>query len=146
LHGKRNIPVDTALAVSRENVEAVRTVYERWGEGDFQTRLDLLDPHVVLVHDPEFEAGGPSYGIDAVVAFTRGMLEAWTRFTIEAEEIIPAGDSVVVEVHQRGIGRASGVATDLHYFMVWTFRGTKVVRFESIRQRARALDAAGLSE
>jgi uncharacterized protein len=132
--------------MSRENVEAVRTVYERWGEGDFQTRLDLLDPHVVLVHDPEFEAGGPSYGIDAVVAFTRGMLEAWTRFTIEAEEIIPAGDSVVVEVHQRGIGRASGVATDLHYFMVWTFRGTKVVRFESIRQRARALDAAGLSE
>lgn len=126
-------------------MEAVRAVYERWAEGDFQTHLELLDPHVVLVHEPAFEAGGPSYGIGAVVAFTRGMLEAWKHFTIEAEEIIPAGDSVVVGVHQRGIGRASAVATDLHYFMVWTFRGPKVVRFESIRERGRALDAAGLS-
>lgn len=132
--------------MSEENLEAVRAVYDRWAEGDFQTRLELLDPNVVLVHEPEFEAGGPSYGIDAVVAFTRGMLEAWTRFTIAAEEIIPAGDSVLVEVNQRGIGRASGVATDLHYFMVWTFRGGKVVRFESIRERTRAFKAAGLSE
>ena len=130
--------------MSQENVEAVRAVYERWGEGDFQTGLDLLDPHVVLVHEPEFESGGPSYGIDAVVAFTRGMLEAWTQFTIEAEEIIDAGETVVVGVHQRGVGRGSGVATDLHYFMVWTFRASKVVRFDSIRQRAEALEAAGL--
>ena len=142
--GKRNIPRDTARAMSKENVEAVRTVYERWADGDFQADLDLLDPYVVLVHDPEFEAGGPSYGIDAVTAFTRGMLEAWTQFTIEAEEIIRAGDSVFVGVRQRGVGRASGVATDLRYFMVWTFRGRKVVRFESIRERARALEAAGL--
>jgi ketosteroid isomerase-like protein len=132
--------------VSEENVEAVQAVYERWGKGDFQTRLDLLDPHVVLVHEPEFEAGGPSYGIDAVVAFTRGMLEAWTHFTIEAEEITQSGDSVLVAVHQRGTGRTSGVTTDLHYFMVWTFRARKVVRFESIRERARALAAVGLSE
>ena len=127
-------------------MEAVKAVYERWGEGDFRTDLNLLDPHVVLVHEPEFESGGPSYGIDAVVAFTRGMLEAWTQFAIEAEEITAAGDTVVVGVRQRGVGRGSGVETDLHYFMVWTFRARKVVRFESIRERSKALEAAGLSE
>jgi ketosteroid isomerase-like protein len=132
--------------MSEENVEIVREVYERWSEGDFGASLDLLDPHVVLVHEPDFEGGGPSYGIEAVVAFTRGMLEAWTHFTIEAEEIIPASDSVIVGVHQRGVGRGSGVATELHYFMVWTFRGRKVIRFESIRERTKALEAAGLSE
>ena len=135
-----------AAGLSEENVDAIRAVYERWGEGDFEAGLDLLDPHAVLVHDPEFEAGGPSYGINAITEFTRGMLEAWTRFTISAEEVIPARDSVLVGVHQRGVGRASGVPADLHYFMVWTFRGHKVVRFESIRVRAKALEAAGLSE
>ena len=132
--------------MTRDRVEAVRAVYDRWAQGDFRAGLDLFDPYVVLVHDPEFEAGGPAFGSKAVSSYTRTMLEAWKRFTIEAQEVITAGDSVIVRVRQRGVGSGSGVATDLEYFMVWTFRGHKVVRFESIRGRARALEAAGLSE
>jgi hypothetical protein len=35
--------------MSRENVEAIRAVYDRFSEGDFRASADLLDPHVVLV-------------------------------------------------------------------------------------------------
>jgi ketosteroid isomerase-like protein len=132
--------------MSQGNLKAIEKVYERWSVGDLHASVDLLDPHVVLVNEPEFEVGEPAYGIEAVLSYTRRMLEAWNQFAIEAEELIVAGDSVVVAVRQHGVGAGSGVATELHYFMVWTFRGNKVVRLESFRDRARALEAAGLSE
>ena len=65
---------------------------------------------------------------------------------MEAEEILAAGDSVVVDVHQRGVGRVSGAPAELRYFTVWSFRGQTVIRIESFRERADALDAAGLRE
>jgi ketosteroid isomerase-like protein len=130
--------------MSDENVELVRAVYERWRHGDLSASVDLFDPDVVLVLRPEFPDAGTYSGVEAVVAYTRGLLEPWTHFTIEAEEIVPAGDSVLVGVRQRGVGTSSGIPTELRYFMLWTFRGRRVIRVESIRERSDALDAAGL--
>jgi ketosteroid isomerase-like protein len=128
--------------MSRDKVEAVRAVYERWSRGDFRASFEVLDPGATLVLRPEFPDAGSYRGLDQIREYTRGFLEPWTRITIEAEEMIDAGDSVVVAVRQRGIGKGSGVATDFRYFQVWSFRGPKVVRLESIRERAEALQAA----
>jgi ketosteroid isomerase-like protein len=65
---------------------------------------------------------------------------------MRAEEVLVAGDSVVVTVLQSGVGRTSGVPTELRYFTIWSFRGPKVIRIESFRERGDALEAAGLSE
>lgn len=132
--------------MSEENVEIVRRVFERWSQGDFRANVDLIDPHVVLVLRPDFPDAGAYLGPDGVAAYTRGFLEPWTRITIEAEELLDAGDTVVVAVRQRGVGDASGVETELRYFQLWTFRGGKVIPMESIRERAEALEAAGLPE
>ena len=132
--------------MSQQNVEIVREVYERWSEGDVRANLDLLDKHVVLVLGPDFPDAGMHCGLEAVAAYTRGLLEPWTRLTMEAQEIVAAGDSVLASVHQSGVGTTSGVPADLSYFTLWTFRGRKVVHIESFRDRAQALEAAGLSE
>jgi ketosteroid isomerase-like protein len=136
--------------MSQENVEVVRSVYEHWSAGDFRASVDLLDPHVVLVLGPEFGPDSPDtvayHGVQGVTAYTRGLLEAWTPFTMEAEEIVAAGDSVLVGVRQRGVGSTSGVPTEMRYFTLWTFRGRTVIRLESFRERAEALEAAGLRE
>jgi ketosteroid isomerase-like protein len=139
--------------MSQENVETVRAIYERWSEGDFRAAADLLDRHVVLVLDPEFASyltlsadDGAFYGIEAVATYTRSILEPMTHLTMEAEEIVVAGDSVLVRVRQRGIGKISGVPTELSYFTLWTFRGRWVIRLESFRERAEALETLGLSE
>jgi ketosteroid isomerase-like protein len=65
---------------------------------------------------------------------------------MEAEDIVSAGDTVLVRVRQRGVGRASGVPTAVSYFMLWSFRGRKVIRIESFADRTEALEAAGLSK
>jgi ketosteroid isomerase-like protein len=131
--------------MSEANVEIVQRVYERWGEGDFRTD-DVLDDHAVLVMRPEFPDTGTYLGPEAIAGYTRGFLEPWTHITIEAEEILPAGDSVLVAVRQRGEGEASGAMTEFRYFHLWTFRGGRAIRLESIRERDEALEAAGLTD
>jgi len=131
--------------VAQDKVEIVRSIYERWGEGDFGTDFELLDPYVVFVLSSGFPEAGTYLGTQAVREYMRGFLEPWTRLTIEAEEVVPAGDSVLVTVRQRGVGDASGAATELRYFQLWSFRGDKVIRLENFRDRDRALEAAGLS-
>jgi ketosteroid isomerase-like protein len=132
--------------MSEENVELVRGVYERWGEGDLSASIDLFDPNVVLVLGPQFPDAGSYSGIEAIKAYTRGLLEPWTHFTIEAEEIVAGEDTVLVAVLQRGVGSTSGILTEFRYFQLWTFRDARVVRLQSIRERAEALEAAGLRE
>jgi len=132
--------------MSQENVEVVRDVYERWSQGDFRTSVDVFDPLVLLVLRPDFPDAGTYLGPERVAEYTRGFLEPWTRLTIEAEDIIDAGDSVVVAVRQHGVGGGSGAATEFRYFHLWSFRGPKVIRLENFRDRAEALEAAGLRE
>jgi len=96
--------------MAEENVEIVRDVYERWSAGDFRAGDDVFDPLVLFVMRPEFPDAG-TY-LDQLAQYTRGFLEPWSRITIEAEELITAGDSVVAPVCQRGVGEESGAATE----------------------------------
>ena len=130
--------------MSEENVEALRAVYERWGEGDFRSGVDVFDPLVVFVMRPEFPDPGAYLGAEGLAEYMRGFLEAWSHITIEAEAITDVGDSVIVAVRQRGVGAESGAETEFGYFHVWTFRGGKAIRLESVRERREALEAVGL--
>ena len=127
--------------MSQENVETVRDIYERWSRSDFRTGVDVFDPLVLFVMRPEFPDAGNYLGLERLAEYMRGLLEPWTRFTIEAEEISDAGDSVVVGVLQRGVGAVSGADSEFRYFHVWSFRGGKVIRLENFRERAEALEA-----
>lgn len=62
---------------------------------------------------------------------------------MEAEQLVAAGDSVLAGVRQRGVGTTSGVSTEMRYFTLWSFRGGKVIRLESFRERAEARRRAG---
>jgi ketosteroid isomerase-like protein len=133
--------------MSQENVEALRAVYAEWSEGNFQAGGDLWDRRVVFVPVAELPDGGDYFGLDGVTRFMREFLQPWTNFTITAEELIEAGDSVVVVARQRAVGRESGLVAEMGLqFQVWTFRGRSVIRFEAFRERAEALEAVGLRE
>jgi hypothetical protein len=51
---------------------------------------------------------------------------------------------VVVTVHYSGRGRGSGIEYDDRVFDVYTIRDAKCVRKLEFRERAEALEAAGL--
>ena len=133
--------------MSQENAEIVRRIYESWAEGDFTVGVGLLEPNVTLVIDPGIpDGGGVFVGREGVRAYMTSFLDAWDSLTIAAESVEGAGDSVFVKVRQSGIGRGSGVPVETAYFQLWTFRGSRVIRLDSILSEKEALEAVGLSE
>ena len=132
--------------MSEDNVEAVQAIYERWREGDFRAGAELFDQQVAFVLRPEFpDAGTYVRHRPQWPSSTRGFLAPWRQITIDAEEIVAAGDMVLAKVRQSGVGAASGVSTEFRYFQLWSFRGARVIRLENVRERAEALEAAGMS-
>ena len=128
--------------MSRENADAVRTCIEAYLRGDYLGATAFLAPDVVWENGQELPAHGPA-----------AVREMWTRWTSEwenlemvAEELIDAGDKVLVAMHYRGHGRLSGVAVDGWVFEVHTFRDGQCIRKADFRTRPEALEAAGLSE
>jgi ketosteroid isomerase-like protein len=133
--------------MSEENIEAVRGVYGEWAQGNFRAGVELYDPDIVFVQGRDLGTdSGTFLGLDGVRDYMGKFLEVWERVTIEADELIEAGDSVVVKVIQRAVGKGSGVEpAEMEYFHLWTFRGGKVIRLDVIRDEAAAREAAGLS-
>jgi ketosteroid isomerase-like protein len=101
---------DTAWAMSEENIEIVRKAiaYEYDGVGDRAEAEAIFDPGVVL--NPTDEA--PSYGFGAMRSDMERWASAFEELTVTFEEIIDAGDQVVVVAHHQGRGRKSGVKVD----------------------------------
>ena len=123
-------------------METVRGVYYEWARGEFWG-VDICDPEIVFVLGdslPEPE------GLDGLERGFRGWLESWRDLRFELDELIPASEAIVATFHQTGIGRASGVHTELDGGHVWRMRDGKAVRLEVHTNRADALEAAGLSE
>jgi ketosteroid isomerase-like protein len=62
----------------------------------------------------------------------------------EIDELIDAGDRVLVGITVRGRGKQSGVESGWHLWHLWTLRDGKIVRGEGFTARADALEAAGM--
>lgn len=129
--------------MSEENIEVVRRIYDEWGRGNFRAGAELFDPDTVLVLRPPLPEAGTYRGPEGVRGYMLGFLEAWNEAAIEGESFLAVGDRVVVAVHQHATGTDSGIQVEMRYFQVWSFRGERVLRIESIRERNEALEAAG---
>jgi ketosteroid isomerase-like protein len=132
--------------MSQENVEIVRRIYEGWASGDLSVGVDYLDRHLVFIVSPDFPAFGVFVGLEGTRDFMRDFLEQWEQATFEAKHLEAVGDTVLAHVVQHSKGKASGIEGDLRYFMLFTFRGKKIVRIESVMDEREALEAVGLSE
>jgi ketosteroid isomerase-like protein len=103
-------------------MEWLRAVYDEWERGNFRAGADRLAPDFEFSTGPDFP--DPARGVAAgegVRDYWRGFLSSWAHLRIEALEMTPVGDRVLILVRQTGTGRASGVETSLDYFHVWRF-------------------------
>jgi ketosteroid isomerase-like protein len=137
--------------MSEGNVEVVRQVFEAIASRDSKAALALYDPGIEwdATQDPTMRAmfgSGVYRGQDDLRRFFREWYEAWDDIRNEPEELIDAGDSVVVVVTDRARGRASGAEVVRTHAAVWTIRAGKVTRVVWFPTREQALEAAGLSE
>jgi ketosteroid isomerase-like protein len=129
--------------MSQENVELVRR-----GIRSVDAFWALLDEDVTwdLGESPPVDLHGVYVGRDAVIEASRHYWGTWANYSIDAEELIDAGPSVVVVVHEQGRGKGSGAPFDRHWAQVWTFRRGRIIRWELFEDKGAALEAAGLEE
>jgi ketosteroid isomerase-like protein len=118
----------------------------RQGVADVHAFWDMLDEHVVwdLRASRLPDLDGVYMGREAVIRWSRHYWGAWEDYRIEIEELVDAGSGIVVMLRERGRGRGSGAPWEKLHPQVWTFRGDRIVRWESFETRADALAAAGL--
>jgi ketosteroid isomerase-like protein len=82
--------------MSQENVDTLRAVYDEWGRGHFRAGGELFDAHTVCVVDQESPEPGRYVGPAEIAAWMRVQLAHLETLTVAAQELIEAGDSVVV--------------------------------------------------
>lgn len=128
-------------AVSHANVELVRR-----GVQSLQAFWAMLDEYVVwdLRETPLPDLDGVYVGRDAVIKASRHYWGTWDEYKLDVEELIDAGSSVVVVLHEQGRGKGSGAPFEQRLAQVWTFHRGRVIRWELFPDKATALEAAGL--
>ena len=132
--------------MSQENVEIVRGIHNEYARGNLRAGMELYDWDILYIPRRDLPNPGRYLGPESIREWMLGWLDAWDNFSITAEELIDAGDSVITGVRQRGIGKQSGAPTELTFFQVWTFRGRRIIRIEQFATKEEALQAVGLSE
>ena len=121
----------------------------RWGFGGGAARFfSMLDEDVELDGRGHVQLPGASLtgrGREAVERYGLEYWRTWADYTAEPRDFVEIGDEVLVEVHERGLGRGSGVPFEQVHFQIWTFRDERVVRWRLFIDRDAAYAAAGLS-
>ena len=145
--------------MSQANVDLVRSLHmapdmdmaEVFRSDEMWSALTNAVGH--LFH-PDFETVPPGVprtervyvGIDGFRAAWLGWLEPWLTYRDEIEQILDAGDRVLVLVHDYGRREGSTEEIKIDGSGVWTVRDGKIARTEFFALRSEAFAAAGLEE
>src|SRR3954463_2033493 len=133
--------------MSQENVDIQNEVVRSWltaFEEDTNSFRALLHPEIEWFPIEENHTG--LSGIEAAVRNRGQWLDTWGDHHFAVEEVVEDGERVVVLVHIKARGKASGVAVGLRFYAQFTVRDGKVIRIFDHPDRSSALRAAGLGE
>ena len=132
--------------MSQENVEIFRRAQEAYNEGDWDAALATMDPNVVFDSTRAGPDGEIYRGHEGAKRFWLMLRDVFGSLRNEPEEIIDNGDRLFTRIRQRSTGRASGAVTEDVIYQIITIDKGRAIRLEFFRDRAEALEAAGLSE
>jgi ketosteroid isomerase-like protein len=125
-----------------ENVEIVRGALAAFLRGDREQALEHAHPDLVSFRAPPLPDPQIYHGYEGVDQ----MYADWTAdlrdFEMEVLEYTEVGDRVIVEMVQRGTGRASGAAVSGHFWFVFTLADGKIARQDVYSTSEQALEAA----
>jgi ketosteroid isomerase-like protein len=139
---------DTQRAISQENAEIVRQTVEATNRRDADAFVALVSPDVEW-EDAVFWTEGPRTfrGRAGVREWLNQVLEPWQSLHLESEGVTDvSGGRFVARFDFTARGRESGVETQLRFWALCWVADGRITRREVFRERAEALEAAGLSE
>ncbi len=131
--------------MSAENLEVGQRIVPAFNDGDVEAVLAEMHPDVEFI-PRRAPVQGAFHGHEGIREFFADNAESFDVFHVTLEETRDHGDRVVGIGTLRIRGKGSGAEAVVPTAVVLTFAQGKVVRFEELGERARALEAAGLAE
>ena len=129
--------------MSEEAVAVLERFNRELGRGEIP--FDLVDPEIVVV-DHDIPDAGDYRGHEGL---RKWLLEdwasAWESYSVEPEQLIDAGDTVVSVFTLIARGRGSGVETRRRNATVNTVQDGRVTRVDYYTTEEEARTAAGLT-
>lgn len=134
--------------MSETNREVVQRGYEERSAGRIAAWMETLDPDIEWDIEAFPIDGFPVRGAgrSEFVGHVTRYWSIWNDYSQDVEEMIEAGDRVVVVLREHARKRNSDVDIEREVATVWTISGGRRVRFEAFPSRAEALRAVGIGE
>jgi ketosteroid isomerase-like protein len=131
--------------VAQSNIEIVRRMLAAGAGGEVELALGLLAPDIRW-HGTVggLEEGRVYEGREAVAAALGESLGVWEDLTLEIEDLIEVGDSVLVYWHEIARFSDSDAVIESRTAGVFTLAGGSVIEVRTYLDRAAAREALGL--
>lgn len=130
--------------MTSDNVRLVREGVQAYIDGDAERALEMIHPDMVSVRVAPLPDPQTYHGIEGVAQMYADWTADFADFEMWIGECFEAGDDrVVVELAQRGTGKASGAPVEGRFWFVFTVAGTKTVRQDVYASREQAVTEAG---
>jgi ketosteroid isomerase-like protein len=120
-------------------ITALRGAYAAFNRGDIDDAVEPLDPQIEWTEPAEFPGGGTYHGQAGVKTYLTQSRSAWAEVISEPEQLIPAGDRIVVFVHARVRAKGSVDWQEVRLADVYTFRNGRAINMRAFADRQEAL-------
>lgn len=128
-----------------QNASRLRTALQAYNRDGPEAIIALLSADVEWIADRS-DMGRVTYrGREGVRKSFAELYEGFDRLGFEVDELVERGDQIVVLGRMLARGRSTGIETQLPLAVVFTVGQDGLLsRYESFRNTAQALEAAGL--
>jgi uncharacterized protein len=129
-------------------VDVVMRLYSAHETRAEDDRASVLSPDLVWFQAESHPyAGEGPYSRDEVLTNVVARLNVeWDRFDVEVEEVLAAGERVVVTARYKGTYLATGRSIDAQAVCIYTVRDDAIVRFQQYMDTAQIRKAMGVDE
>jgi uncharacterized protein len=127
--------------VSADDVQVLRSAYDAFARQDIPAVMAAFDEGIEWRGPETLPFGGTYRGHAGVGEFFGRLPQHWQELSVEPEEFIDGGDTIVVIARIRGT--AAGGSYDERHIHLWRMRGGKATAFTEWSDTARALQALG---
>ena len=133
--------------MSLENVERLKAALNAYNRDGPEAIIGLLDPDVEWIADRS-DMGRVTYrGAEGVRKSFEELYEGFDKLGMEVDELIEAGDRILVVGQMTARGRSTQVEAKIPLAIVFTVgEDGQVIRYESFRNTQEARESAGVSE
>jgi ketosteroid isomerase-like protein len=127
--------------MSQENVAAVQEAYQAFGQGDIAGAVAGIAEDAEWVTSDELPLGGTLHGREEIAKAWAQIPDYFDEFSVQPDEFIDAGDTVIVHGMQHARAKETGVSFDCPYLHMLKMRDGQTVRAEFFADSAKALHA-----